>query len=177
MQSVNRRTAPALIAATLLMALAAAPSLALPDAELARISVHGSSFDDGDLVPIEIEVRSVGADVLPPVPVVLLVNERTYAEWRLPRALAPGESALWDLTWPAVRGGHVLTAVVDPLNDVYESNELNNSAFINLGVGDRPPPFPWGALLAGALGLIGGVVLGLLLRRLRPPAGPASPAR
>jgi len=122
---------------------------ALPDAAVTGIELEGRDLRAGDRLHMRVRVSNQGSSPLPPVPIVLAVDDEQYAEWRLPAALSPGASAAWELTWTAVRGSHVVLAAVDPLNDVVESNEANNSGFISLGVGMEPEPSPWPAALAG----------------------------
>lgn len=150
----------------------AVPALALPDAAIARIDAAGSDLHEGDQVPITVEIVNRGDSPLPPVPVVLNLNEKQYAEWKLPSTLAPGAGATWSLTWPAVRGSVVMLATVDPLNDVIESDESNNSSFISLGVGEARPPSPWPPALAGLGAFLLGLLIAVLFQRLRPRPRP-----
>ena len=143
-------------------------ALALPDAHLLRMTAKGSDFRGGDRVPMTVEVRSAGDVPLPPVPVTLTVDDRPYAEWKLPSDLAPNQTASWTLTWTATRGSHLIVATVDPLNDVSESDETNNSTFINLGAGEAPEPFPWPPVIAGLLSFLVSAGAAVLLRRLLP---------
>jgi hypothetical protein len=71
-----------------------------------------------------------------------------------------------------VRGSHIILAQVDPLNDVAESDETNNAAFLSLGAAEEPEPSPWPALLVGFASLVVGLVLGLRVqsRRRRQPS-------
>ncbi len=77
---------------------------------------------------------------------------------------------VWSVQWLAVRGSHVMLATVDPLNDVAELNEGNNSAFISLGVGEEPEPSPWPAALVGLAAFLLGGGATFLVQRLRPRA-------
>jgi subtilase family serine protease len=168
---------PRLALATLLLSLTAcfvaqAPALALPDAALARIDVLGTDLRDGDRVTITVTVSNRGDAPLPPVPVVLSIGGEQYAEWKLPSALAPGASVTWSQPWRAKLGSHVVRATVDPLNDVIESNETDNSSFINLGVGEPPSPSPWPPALAGLGAFVLGVIVSVLVQRLRPRPRP-----
>jgi hypothetical protein len=162
------------IAATVLLGLAcfAAPaagtSPALPDAKLLGINVEGSDFHAGDLVLLTIRVRNTGDAPLPSAPVTLSIGGDAYAEWKLPSKLAPGETATWPVRWAAVRGSHLVKATVDPLNDVIETDEMNNAAFVNIGVAEAPDPFPWPPIIAGVCAFSVGAACAVLLRRLRP---------
>jgi len=163
------QTLPVLLAA---ISLAALPAFALPDAVLARIDASGKDFRAGDVVPIHVEIRNAGDDPLPPVLVSLAIDYQTYAEWTSPRTLAPGEATTWDLTWPATRGGHIFLATVDPLNTLAESDESNNSTFVNIGVGEARPVFPWAAAATGGASFVFGALIAIVLRRyLARPAG------
>jgi hypothetical protein len=148
---------------------AAAGAAALPDAQIAAISARGADFREGDRVQLVVEVRNGGDATLPTVPVALRVDESAYAEWILPRELAPDQSSKWEATWIATRGGHVFAVTVDPLNDVVESDETNNSSFISFGAGDERRPVPWPLILIGAVALAVGVALGGLFRRVGTP--------
>ncbi len=96
------------------------------------------------------------------------MKKQPYAEWKLPAELQPEETAAWSLVWHATRGAHLLTATIDPLNEVVESSEANNSAFINLGVAEARDPFPWGAIAAGLGAFFAGAAAAVFLRRLLP---------
>jgi subtilase family serine protease len=160
---------------TVLLVLCVMPAVeavALPDAVVVRIAAEATDIEAGQHVPIEVTLANQGTAVLPPVLVVLLIDDRPHAEWKLAEALSPGERAERTLTWTAERGSHIILAQVDPLNDVREADERNNSAFLSLGVAEEPEPSPWPALLVGLASLLLGVLLGLLVRR-KHHRGPA----
>ena len=161
-----------LLAAAAIGSLSHLPASALPDAQVVGISAEGEDFREGDRVPLRVEVRNGGDQSLPPVPVALTVAGEPFAEWKLPRELAPGESVTWDLTWTAKRGGYVLVATADPFNDVMEADETNNSTFINLGAAESRREFPWAAAVSGAVAFAVGLAAGFALRRGRPVEGP-----
>jgi hypothetical protein len=157
---------PALLA----IAALASPAVALPDAAVARIAVGGTDLRDGDRVPVEVELANRGDRPLPPVPVVLNIDDEPYAGWKPSAPIAPGKSAIWSLLWSATRGSHLVVAVADPLNDVAESDETNNSAFVNVGVGDAREPSPWPVAIAGIAALLVGFGAAMMANRLRPSA-------
>jgi len=166
----------ALIALLLLVLVTtAAESAALPDAVVSRIAAEAVDIQAGQDVTIEVTVANQGSSSLPPVLVVWLVDDQPLSEWKLPAALGPGEQVEWTHIWKAERGSHILLAQVDPLNDVAEADERNNSAFLSLGVADQPETSPWPALLVGFVSLLLGVLLGFFLRRRR--VRPLSTAR
>jgi hypothetical protein len=101
--------------------------------------------------------------------VVLSIDDEPYAEWKPSASVAPNTSTVWSLTWTAPRGSHLVVAVADPLNDVTESDEANNSAFVNVGVEDAAEPSPWPVALAGLAALLVGFGAALVVNRLRPP--------
>jgi len=138
---------------------------ALPDAEVARISLSRGDLHAGDRVRLTIEVRNAGDAPLPRVPVVVTVDGAPYSEWALPKELAPGEQATWKTAFSGDRGMHLIAATVDPLDEVGEGNRANNAAFINVGVGSRRAPFPWVGLAFGVLFFVLGIGAGALLRR------------
>ncbi len=146
---------------------AQASVLALPDAAITGIDLQGTDLRAGDHLPITVQISNQGTSPLAPVPVVLAIDDRQYAEWKLPSTLAPGAAATWELTWTAVRGPHIVLATVDPLNDVAEPNEANNSGFISLGVGTAPEPSPWPAALAGLGAFLLGALGALAIQRFR----------
>jgi len=164
--------------AAILLALFAAaifisvPALALPDAQILPIKAEGSDFRGGDRVPIEIRVRGGGGESLPSLPVSLTVDDEPYAEWKTPADLPRDEIATFSVTWTATRGSHLFVATVDPLNDLTEADETNNSTFINIGAAEPSEPFPWPPAVVGVISFIIGIALALLFRRLlraRPP--------
>jgi len=157
----------ALALALSLPAWASAP--ALPDAQLLRISAEGGDFRQGDRVPLRIEVRSAGKAPLPPIPVTLTVDYEPYAEWKTPADLPPGQTTTWSLTWNATRGSFPFVATVDPLNEVLESDETNNTTFINIGAAGPPEPSPLPAILAGLVSFALAVALGFLFSGLVLP--------
>jgi hypothetical protein len=153
---------------------------ALPDATVTQMRAEGRDYRGGDVVPLEITVTNRGDGALPPVPVVLTVDDEPYAEWRLPAAVSPGESTVWSVSWRAARGSHVILATVDPLNDVAELSETNNSGFISLGVEEQPEASPWPAALVGFASFLFGAGLALVIQRVRrgrPSRRRAPPAR
>ncbi len=151
----------------LLGLLVPAPVLALPDATITQLRVEGRDYRGGDLVPLDVTVSNRGDGTLPPVPVVLSIDEEPYAEWRTPSPLGPGGTVVWSVEWLAARGSHVMLATVDPLNDVAESNEGNNSAFVSLGVAQEAEPSPWPAALVGLGAFLIGGALTFLFQRIR----------
>lgn len=163
-----RRALPVAVAILVLAASFQEAALALPDARLTSISAEGMDLHEGDRVPLTIQVRNSGDAPLPPVPVSLSIDEVPYSEWRMPGELAPHESVTWELTWVATRGGHLLSATVDPLNDVAESDETNNSTFINVGAAARERSLPLSVPTVGALAFLVGAGAAVLLRRRRP---------
>jgi len=154
-----------LLAALAGVALLPADVAAQPDAEVGGISVRGGGFHAGDRVPLTIEIRNTGNAPLPAVPVALMVDHRHYADWNTSRELGPGRSATWRLTYVGGRGMHLLVATVDPFDDAPDANRANNSAFVNLGLGEERPPFAWMTLLLGLVFFAAGAVAGVLLRR------------
>ncbi len=142
-------------------------AFALPDATVTQMRAEGRDYRGGDVVPLEITVANRGDSALAPVPVVLTVDDEPYAEWRIPAMVAPGESIVWSMNWRAARGSHVMLATVDPLNDVAELNEANNSGFISLGVEEEAEPSPWPAALVGFASFLFGVGLALAIQRVR----------
>ena len=145
-------------------------AFALPDAAVTGIDLEGRDFHGGDMLHMTVRVSNQGSSPLPPVPVVLAIDDEHQAEWRTPSALAPGAGAEWKLTWTAVRGSHVVVATVDPLNDVVESDEGNNSGFISLGVAEEPEPSPWPAALAGFAAFLLAAIAAFGVQRFRAAA-------
>jgi hypothetical protein len=155
----------------LLGLLVPAPVFALPDATITQLRVEGRDYRGGDLVPLDVTVSNRGDGTLPPVPVVLAIDEEPYAEWHTPSPAGPGDSVVWSVQWQAARGSHVMLVTVDPLNDVAESNEANNSAFISLGVAQEAEPSPWPAALVGLGAFLVGGALTFFIQRARLRAG------
>lgn len=172
-----RRALTVAVAILALAPLAQDGALALPDARLTSISAEGMDLHEGDRVPLTIEVRNSGDAPLPPVPVSLSIDEVAYSEWRMPGELAPHESVTWELTWVATRGGHLLSATVDPLNDVVESDETNNSTFINVGAAERERSLRLSVPAVGVLAFLVGAGAAVLLRRRRPRPKTRPPSR
>jgi hypothetical protein len=146
------------------------PAMGLPDAAIARIAIEGANLRDGDRVPITVELANRGDSSLDPAPVVLSIDDEPCAEWKPPAQIPPGKSAVWSLVWVAARGSHLVVAVADPLDDVGESDETNNSGFVNVGVEEARAPSPWPVVLVGGTGLLVGLGAAALVRRLRPPS-------
>jgi len=149
--AMPKRSTVSLVCALIVCLVSSIPAFALPDARLLRIAAEGDDFREGDRVPLHIEVLNAGDAPLPSLPVVLAVDYETYAEWKTPADLAPGDTATWTLTWHATRGIFPFHAVVDPLNELVESDESNNTTFITIGAEQAPEPSPWVAVLAGIL--------------------------
>jgi hypothetical protein len=152
------------------------PAMGLPDAAIARIAIEGANLRDGDRVPITVELANRGDSSLDSAPVVLSIDDEPYAEWKPPAQIPPGKSAVWSLVWIAARGSHLVVAAADPLDDVGESDETNNSGFVNVGVEEARAPSPWPVVLVGGAGLLVGLGAAALVRRLRTSARPASGA-
>ena len=151
---------------------ASVPALALPDAQMLPMKAEGSDFRSGDRVPIEIRIRSGAEAPLPALPVPLTIDDDPYAEWKTPPDLPGDQIATWSLIWTATRGSHLFVATVDPLNDLVEAGEANNSTFINIGAAESPEVFPWPPTIAGLASFAVGAALAFVLRRVlraRPP--------
>ncbi|MFB3882300.1 MAG: CARDB domain-containing protein [Armatimonadota bacterium] len=155
---------PVLIAATCPCSSAAG----LPDAAIARLAVKGANLREGDRVQLEVELANRGDAPLPPAPVILSVDDKPFTEWTPPAVLAPGTSALWSFAWVTQRGSHLIMAAADPLNDVAESDETNNSAFINVGVEEAREASPWPAAATGLGAFLVGFALAAVARRTLP---------
>ena len=140
------------------------PQPALPDAAI-TLTARGGGFRAGEKIGLVVVVRNEGSAPLAPVPVALMADGRRYAEWKLPGELAPGASAEWRTSYVGARGMHLLSVSADPFDDVAESSRSNNAAFLNVGLADARPPFPWLALLSGAVFFALGLGAGSLLRR------------
>jgi len=158
-------TCSSLLFALALAFLSATPASALPDAQLLRISARGADFRGGARVRLELEIRPSGDAPLPSVPVTLTIDDEPYAEWKTPAGLPPQQTATWSLVWHARRGSFLFVAFVDPLNEVTEPDEVNNSVFINIGAGAAPEPSPWAAILAGLCAFVFAVVASFLFKR------------
>jgi len=162
------------------LCLSAPSAIASPDAVLDRIVAEGSDLREGDSLHLSVYVSNRGKETLPPVPVSLMVDDDTFADIRLDKALSPGETTSWSLSWTATRGSHVIAARVDPLNDIPESNERNNTGYISLGVGAAREPSPWPPILAGLAAFGIGAIAAFLAKRSifspRPPAGKKAPS-
>ncbi len=169
----------AYVPTVLAVLFAIAPStcvFALPDATITYVTAEGRDLRGGDKVPLRVMIANRGDSALPRIPVVLAVDEHAYSEWVLPSALAPGDSVIWPLEWSATRGSHLILATADPLNDVPESNEANNSGFISIGVGEEPEPSPWPAALAGLGAFLFGALAAFVAQRLRLKPRPSTVA-
>ena len=130
-----------------------------------QIMARGKSLRAQARIPVSVEIRNGGDAALPPVPVAFTVDGGGYADWRLPKPLAPGESVTWHLTFTGSRGMHLLAATVDPFDDVPGMDRSNSSAFINVGLEEAGPPFPWLAFSFGLICFLLGAAAGALLRR------------
>lgn len=167
-----------LLAALALSPFTSAPTYALPDAQLLRILAEGGDFREGDRVPLQVEVRNAGDTPLPPLPVTLTVDFQPYTEWQTPPDLPPAQTATWSTTWYATRGSFPFHATVDPFNELRESDETNNTTFINIGAGAAPEPSPWPAITAGLLSFAAAAGLGFLISTfLRPRRQAKTPSR
>ncbi len=169
----------AYVATVLAVLFAIAPCtcvFALPDATIVYVTAEGRDLRGGDKVPLRVMIANRGDSPLPPIPVVLSIGEEPYSEWLLPAALAPGDSVIWPLEWSATRGSHLILAAADPLNDVAESNEANNSGFISIGVAEEPEPSPWPAALAGLAAFLFGTLAAFVGQRLRSKPRPSTVA-
>jgi hypothetical protein len=80
---------------------------------------------------------------------------------------------VWSSVWIARRGSHLIAATADPLADVAEADETNNSGSVTVAVESAPLPSPWPAVFAGGAGLLVGLAAAALARRLRPSSPPA----
>lgn len=137
----------------------------LPDAHVGQIVVEGRGFAAGDDVPLEVEIRNQGQAPLPRTLVNLTADGAPYAEWTTPRELAPGESVTWKATYRGGRGMHLLVVTADPLNDIVESDQSNNSVFVNLGLEERGLQVTSASILAGLAAFLIGLAGGMWLRR------------
>lgn len=143
------------------------PGLALPDAVVIGIDAAGQDFREGDVLKMTVRVKNQGSSPLAPVPVAAAIGDEHRAEWVTPGTLDPGAVVEWEFAWTSVRGSYVVVAAVDPLNDVAESDEANNSGFISLGVAEKPDPSPWPAALAGLGSFLAAAAAGIAIQRYR----------
>jgi hypothetical protein len=175
-----RPALPLLLALALMPAPAATRPPAARPVPTAEIAVRGRRFRAKERVQVMITIRNQGQAPMPPVPVALVVDGTTFADWTLPRALPPGESLTWRVTYTGQRGMHLLVATVDPLNEVPQADHSRASAFLNLPLAEARSPLSRWAIVAGFLAFCLGLAAGVLLRR--PPtrsrrARPRAPVR
>lgn len=148
----------------LLLAAARPHAAALPDATVLGLLSEDTNVRPGAEVSLAVQVGNAGTEALASVPVTLSVDGVPRAEWHSPPELQAGETASWKVAWTAASGEHVVTATIDPLNDVREPDETNNAASLRLVV-VPPVTFPWATLGLGAIGLALGFWVGVFLRR------------
>lgn len=88
----------------------------------------------------------------------------------------PGQSADFQVAWQATPGRHVINLILDPLDQVRESNEGNNTATITIDV-PQVPQFPtWAMILIPIMAVLLGFGVGLAVYfRSRPPQPKRAP--
>jgi len=165
-----RHTVSVIFCSLLLLAAARPHAAARPDATVLGLSSEDTNLRPGAEVSLAVQVGNAGTEALASVPVTLSVDGVPRAEWHSPPELQAGETATWKVAWTAASGEHVVTATIDPLNDVREPDETNNAGSLTLVVAP-PASFPWAALGLGAIGLALGFWGGMFLRRaVGPPS-------
>ena len=96
------------------------------DLIVSEISLDKTNLKDGDTVNITAEIKNIG--ILPAfnfdISILIDENERIYHILTLP----PDESVNRSSQWNATTGSHLITVIVDPLDEISETYESNNIA-------------------------------------------------
>jgi hypothetical protein len=126
--------------------------LGAPDLVVDSVSWTPSTPYAGDEVTFQAVIRNQGTG---PTPAGVVhgvgffidgLNEVSWSD-NLTNSLAPGQSVtatanggpLSKATWTATSGSHTLTAWVDDINRIAESNEQNNQLMVTVAVQEQPP--------------------------------------
>jgi uncharacterized membrane protein len=150
-------------------------SLLRPDLEVAPLDVAPrAGAKVGDKVTVKVNVLNAGPAAVRDVPVHLFADDVFIAEARLAELASDARGEV-TLSWTALPGRHVLTAVVDPYNDTVDADRADNAVSLLLDVGGAAPVGGLGASrvplpgLAFALAALAAVALFLPRRGPRRP--------
>ena len=146
-----------------------------PDLEVAPLDVvPRAGVKVGDKVTVKVTVQNAGPAAVRDVPVHLFVDDVFMAEARLANVGPDGRGEV-TLSWTALPGSHVLTAVVDPYNDTVDADRLDNAVSVLLNVGDSSPVGGLGASRVPLPGLAFAFAALAVVALLLPRRGPRRP--
>ena len=148
-----------------------------PDLQVAPLDVvPRAGVKVGDKVSVKVTVQNAGPAAVRDVPVHLFVDDVFIAEARLAQVAPDGRGEV-TLSWTALPGSHVLTAVVDPYNDTVDADRLDNAVSVLLNVGDASPVGGLGASRVPLPGLAFALAAFAVVALFLPRRGPRRPPK
>jgi len=108
------------------------------DASITNDSLNASTIrpNEGDNVTITANVNNSGNLNVTNMEVAFYDNGVKFASNRI--WVPANGTNVTTANWKAVQGSHVISVGLDPVNEIVETNETNNTAFITVAVNDRP---------------------------------------
>jgi PKD repeat protein len=108
------------------------------DVSIDNDSVSASTVrpNEGDNVVITANVNNTGSLNASDLEVAFYDNGVEFASNRI--WVPANGTNVTTANWKAVQGSHVITVELDPVNEIVETNETNNTAFITVAVNDKP---------------------------------------
>lgn len=129
----------------------------LPDLTVAFKTVPSELVED-ETYTIEVEVSNIGEEDAGAFSVALEADGVTIGSVDV-RKLAAGSSKALQFSWtPEEAGTYTLKATVDPLDEVVESDETNNTAQVTVTVEKKPVPFPWWIIVVIAVLVVAAIL-------------------
>ncbi len=148
-------------------------SESVSDAYLEELRISPSSPEEGDRVTASVTVLAGGAD-LESVYVGFYLDGTFIGGERVNQIAAGWRDKVVTVSFDATGGSHHLEAVIDPDNEVAESDESNNELELGFTVDSGSGRLPF-YLLFVALAAVGGAVYYRYRNRDRKPALPQRP--
>jgi len=99
-----------------------------------NLSIENPNEDD--IVEVSVNITNEGNIDANNLEVVYYSNGEPFASKRLD--VPAYGSNISTAQWSAVKGNNNISVVLDPKNEIVETDETNNTAFIHIGVNDRP---------------------------------------
>jgi PKD repeat protein len=101
-----------------------------------NMNISNDKPNEDDLVEVNVNISNKGNIDAYDLEVVFSADGEPFATKRID--VPQNGTNTTSATWSAVLGNHNITVSLDPKNEIVETDETNNTAFIKVGVNDRP---------------------------------------
>ena len=101
-----------------------------------NLTITDEKPDEDDIVSVNVTINNTGNLAAPDMEVVFYSDGKQFAQTRV--TIPANGTNTTGADWKAVEGTHNISVVLDPKNEIVETDETNNSAFLYTYVNDRP---------------------------------------